>query len=105
MLSPAITDISWLIIIASKHSTSDARNPLKVLLNVSASHFSAESIILAFSDVLSKIGKPSGENRSYRCQQMFSGTLPALAGEAVLEHWLKQAWLMVEEQLLRQRKA
>ena len=93
------TDISWPIIIASKSSTSegDAPNPLKVLLDASASNSSAESIILAVGEVLSKIGKPSGENSSYRRLRVFSGTLPTPAGEEALEHWLEQASLMVEE--------
>lgn len=92
-------DTSWPIIIASKRSTSDedTPNPLQVLIDASASNSSAESIILAVGDVLSKMGKPSGENSSYRRLRMFSGTLPTPVGEEALEHWLEQAHLMVEE--------
>ena len=69
------TDVSWPVIIASKRSDSDgdALNPLTVLLDASSSSSSAESIIRAVGDVLSKIEKPSGENSSYRCLRMFSG--------------------------------
>uniref|UniRef100_A0A671YE20 Uncharacterized protein n=1 Tax=Sparus aurata TaxID=8175 RepID=A0A671YE20_SPAAU len=93
------TDVSWPIIIASKRSGSDgdALNPLSVLLDASSSNSSAESIIRAVGDVLSKIEKPSGENSSYRRLRVFSGTLPTPAGEEALEHWLEQARLMVEE--------
>ena len=66
-------------------------------MDSSASNSSAESIILAVGDVLSKIGKPSGETSSYRRLRMFSGTLPTPVGEEALEHWLEKAHLMVEE--------
>ncbi|KAJ8375794.1 hypothetical protein SKAU_G00063740 [Synaphobranchus kaupii] len=78
-------------------SDDDTQTPLKVLLDASASSGSAESIIRAVGDMLSKIEKPSGESSSYRRLRMFSGTLPTPAGEEVMEHWLEQARLMVEE--------
>ena len=91
--------ISCPIIIASNSSTSsgEALIPLKVLLHASASISSAESIILAVGDVLSKTGKLSGENSNYHRLRMFSGTLLTHAGDEVLEHWLEHAHLMVEE--------
>ncbi|XP_032364001.1 paraneoplastic antigen Ma1 homolog [Etheostoma spectabile] len=58
---------------------------------------SAESIIRAVGDVLSRAEKSSGEGTSYRRMRIFSGTLPTPAGEETLDHWLEQAWLMVEE--------
>ena len=93
------SDMSWPVIVASEKSTLDeeAQPPLKSLLDASASNSSAESIILAVGEVLSKVGKPSGENSSYRRLRVFSGTLPTPAGEETLEHWLEQARLMVEE--------
>ena len=75
----------------------DKYTPLKVLLDTAASSGSAESIIRAVGDMLSKIEKPTGEGSSYRRLRMFSGTLPPPAGEEGLEHWLDQAHFMVEE--------
>ncbi|XP_052469911.1 uncharacterized protein LOC128026690 [Carassius gibelio] len=58
---------------------------------------SAESIIRAVGDLLSKIEKPVSDSSSYRRLRVFSGTVPTPAGEEPLEHWLEQARLMVEE--------
>ncbi|KAK0148989.1 Paraneoplastic antigen Ma1 [Merluccius polli] len=93
------TEDSWpVIIVGERTALGDAvKTPLKSLLDASASNDSAESIIRAVGDLLSKIEKPSGENSSYRRLRMFSGTLPTPAGEEALEHWLEQARLMVEE--------
>ncbi|XP_060798243.1 paraneoplastic antigen Ma1 homolog [Neoarius graeffei] len=89
----------WPVIIAGERPVPDAdsQTPLKVLLDASASNGSAESIIRAVGEVLSKMEKPSSENSSYRRLKMFSGTLPTPVGEEALEHWLEQARLMVEE--------
>lgn len=93
------TDISWPIVIASRHlaSDGDSPNPLKVLFDVSASNSSGESIIQAVGDLLSNMRKSSGEGSSFRRRRMFSGILPTPAGEEALEHWLEQARWMVEE--------
>lgn len=58
---------------------------------------SAESIIRAVGDLLSKIDKPVSDSSSYRRLRVLSGTVPTPAGEETLEHWLEQAQLMVEE--------
>uniref|UniRef100_A0A3B3TCM2 Uncharacterized protein n=1 Tax=Paramormyrops kingsleyae TaxID=1676925 RepID=A0A3B3TCM2_9TELE len=58
---------------------------------------SAESLIRAVGDMLAKMGRPSGENNSYRRLRLFSGMLPTPLGEETLDHWLEHAWLMVEE--------
>ncbi|XP_017341990.1 paraneoplastic antigen Ma1 homolog [Ictalurus punctatus] len=93
------TDEAWPIVMATEAPAldEDAQTPLKVLLEASTSSGSAESIIRAVGDLLSKIEKPSGENSNYRHLRMLSGTLPAPAEEEVLEHWIEQARLMVEE--------
>ncbi|XP_076829819.1 paraneoplastic antigen Ma3 homolog [Brachyhypopomus gauderio] len=89
----------WPVIVAGERPVPDepGQTPLKDLLDVSASNGSAESIIRAVGEVLSKIERPTGENSSYRRLRMFSGTLPTPVGEEALEHWLEQARLMVEE--------
>ncbi|XP_063746163.1 paraneoplastic antigen Ma2-like [Eleginops maclovinus] len=55
-----------------------------------------ESILRALGDLLDKT-KPTIDHGSYRRLRIFSGTLPIPAGEEQFEHWLEQAWLMVEE--------
>uniref|UniRef100_A0A9J8DI63 Uncharacterized protein n=1 Tax=Cyprinus carpio carpio TaxID=630221 RepID=A0A9J8DI63_CYPCA len=67
----------------------------ETLLGSSAS--SPEAIIRAVGDLLSKIEKPASEGSSYRRLRIFSGTIPTPSGEESLEHWLEQAYLMVEE--------
>lgn len=57
---------------------------------------SAESIIRAVGDLLSKVEKPVGDGSSYRRLRVFSGIVPTPAGEESLEHWLEQAHLMVD---------
>ncbi len=58
---------------------------------------SPDAIIRAVGDLLEKTGKTSSEMGGYRRLRMFSGTIPTLAGEEQFEHWMEQAWLMVEE--------
>uniref|UniRef100_A0A667YF70 CCHC-type domain-containing protein n=1 Tax=Myripristis murdjan TaxID=586833 RepID=A0A667YF70_9TELE len=57
---------------------------------------STESILRAVGDFLDKTTKPS-DGGSYCRLRMFSGVLPTPPGEEPLDHWLEQAWLMVEE--------
>ncbi|XP_056157103.1 paraneoplastic antigen Ma1 homolog [Lampris incognitus] len=58
---------------------------------------SAESIIRAVGDLLDKTSKPPSESRGYRRLRTFSGTVPTPAGEESFDHWMEQAYLMVEE--------
>ncbi|KAK0135440.1 Paraneoplastic antigen Ma3 [Merluccius polli] len=55
-----------------------------------------ESILRALGELLDKT-KPTIDHGSYRRLRIFSGTLPIPAGEEQFEHWIEQAWLMVEE--------
>ncbi|KAK7889282.1 hypothetical protein WMY93_024842 [Mugilogobius chulae] len=55
-----------------------------------------ESILLAVGDLLEKTRKPQAEG-GYRRLRLFSGTLPVPPSEEPFDHWLEQAWLMVEE--------
>lgn len=73
----------------------DNEGCFKPLLGSSAS--SPEAIIRAVGDLLAKIEKPAGDASSYRRLRIFSGTIPTPPGEESLEHWLEQAYLMVEE--------
>ncbi|XP_060767152.1 paraneoplastic antigen Ma2 homolog [Neoarius graeffei] len=57
---------------------------------------STESILRAVGDLLDKTTKPA-EGGSYGRLRMFSGALPTPPGEEPFDHWLEQAWLMVEE--------
>ncbi|XP_058494566.1 uncharacterized protein LOC131465683 [Solea solea] len=57
---------------------------------------STESILAAVGDLLDKTTKPA-DGGSYGRLRMFSGALPTLPGEEPFDHWLEQAWLMVEE--------
>ncbi|KAJ8348558.1 hypothetical protein SKAU_G00271470 [Synaphobranchus kaupii] len=57
---------------------------------------STESILRAVGDLLDKTTKPS-DGGSYCRLRMFSGALPTPPGEEPFDHWLEQAWLMVEE--------
>uniref|UniRef100_A0A8C4S4Z7 Uncharacterized protein n=1 Tax=Erpetoichthys calabaricus TaxID=27687 RepID=A0A8C4S4Z7_ERPCA len=56
----------------------------------------ADSVIQAFGDLLEKTNRNSSEG-GYRNLRIFSGTQPVPAGEGQFDHWLEQAWLMVEE--------
>uniref|UniRef100_A0A9J8A271 Uncharacterized protein n=3 Tax=Cyprinus carpio TaxID=7962 RepID=A0A9J8A271_CYPCA len=85
----------WMIVIAYESPTPSS--PLKSLLEEPPESGSAESIIRAVGDLLTKMGTPSGDNSSYRRLRVFSGTLPTPVGEESLEHWLEHARLMVEE--------
>ena len=58
---------------------------------------SAESLIRAVTDLLDKTSKPAGEGGGYRRLRVFSGIVPTPAGEEQFDHWLEQAYLMVEE--------
>ncbi|CAL9702059.1 unnamed protein product [Knipowitschia caucasica] len=55
-----------------------------------------ESILLAVGDLLEKTCKPTTEG-GYRRLRLFSGNLPIPPSEEAFDHWLEQAWLMVEE--------
>uniref|UniRef100_A0A672HLD9 Uncharacterized protein n=1 Tax=Salarias fasciatus TaxID=181472 RepID=A0A672HLD9_SALFA len=57
---------------------------------------STESILQAVGDLLEKMHKPQTEG-GYRRLRLFSGNLPVPPNEETFEHWLEQAWLMVEE--------
>uniref|UniRef100_A0A672IGG7 Uncharacterized protein n=1 Tax=Salarias fasciatus TaxID=181472 RepID=A0A672IGG7_SALFA len=57
---------------------------------------STESILKAVGDLLEKTSKPPAEV-GYRRLRIFSGLLPVPPGEEQFDHWLEQAWLMVEE--------
>ena len=58
---------------------------------------SVESIIRAVGDLLDKTAKPTSESGGYRRLRTFSGTVPTPAGEESFDHWMEQAYLMVEE--------
>ncbi|CAL9706650.1 unnamed protein product [Knipowitschia caucasica] len=58
---------------------------------------SAEMLIRAVTDLLDKTSKPASESGGYRRLRIFSGTVPTPAGEEQFDHWLEQAYLMVEE--------
>ncbi|XP_060792615.1 paraneoplastic antigen Ma1 homolog [Neoarius graeffei] len=57
---------------------------------------STESILHTVGDLLDKTTKPT-DGGSYGQLHMFSGALPTPPGEEPFDHWLEQAWLMVEE--------
>lgn len=57
---------------------------------------STESILQAVGDLLEKTRKPQAEG-GYRRLRLFSGNLPIPHSEEPFDHWLEQAWLMVEE--------
>lgn len=70
---------------------------IKALLpNPPPSTNSTESILQAVGDFMQKTSKPPTES-GYRRLRLFSGTQPVPVGEEQLDHWLEQAWLMVEE--------
>lgn len=56
---------------------------------------STESLIRAVSDLLDKATKPA-ENGGYRRLRVFSGITPTPVGEEQFDHWLEQAYMMVE---------
>uniref|UniRef100_A0A8C4SXU3 CCHC-type domain-containing protein n=1 Tax=Erpetoichthys calabaricus TaxID=27687 RepID=A0A8C4SXU3_ERPCA len=66
---------------------------------------SADSVIQAFGDLLEKTNRPSSEG-GYHHLRIFSGTQPVPAGEEQFDHWLEQAWLMVEksEYMVKEKK-
>ncbi|XP_007545199.2 paraneoplastic antigen Ma3 homolog, partial [Poecilia formosa] len=55
-----------------------------------------ESLIRAVSDLLDKAAKPATEAGGFRRLRTFSGILPTPAGEEQFDHWLEQAYMMVE---------
>uniref|UniRef100_A0A3P9DK43 Uncharacterized protein n=1 Tax=Maylandia zebra TaxID=106582 RepID=A0A3P9DK43_9CICH len=57
---------------------------------------STESVLQAVGDFLEKARKPQAEG-DYRRLRLFSGNLPVPPSEDPFDHWLEQAWLMVEE--------
>ena len=57
---------------------------------------STESILRAVGDLLDKTTKPSDGGHYVRLR-IFSGALPTPPSEESYDHWLEQAWLMVEE--------
>uniref|UniRef100_A0A3P8NZ75 CCHC-type domain-containing protein n=1 Tax=Astatotilapia calliptera TaxID=8154 RepID=A0A3P8NZ75_ASTCA len=57
---------------------------------------STESVLQAVGDFLEKARKPQAEG-GYRRLRLFSGNLPVPPSEDPFDHWLEQAWLMVEE--------
>lgn len=57
-----------------------------------------EAILHAVSNLFDKSAKPSMESGGYRRLWIFSGTVPTPAGEEQLDHWLEQAYLMVESE-------
>ncbi|XP_049329329.1 uncharacterized protein LOC111193656 [Astyanax mexicanus] len=58
---------------------------------------STETIVQTMSELLRQNRSVSLEGHSYRRFRMFSGVIPTPAGEESLEHWLEQAYVMVEE--------
>lgn len=58
---------------------------------------STEAILRAVGDLFDKTVKPSAESGGYRRLRIFSGIVPTPAGEEQFDHWLEQAYLMVEE--------
>lgn len=58
---------------------------------------STESILRAMGDLLDKTTRPVTESGGYRRLRIFSGIVPTPAGEEQFDHWLEQAYLMVEE--------
>lgn len=64
---------------------------------------STESILQAVGDLLEKTNKPQLEG-GYRRLRIFSGNLPVPPNEEPFDHWLEQAWLMVEETVCTERE-
>lgn len=56
-----------------------------------------ESLIRAVASLLDKTNKPTAESGGFRRLRIFSGIVPTPAGEEQFDHWLEQAFLMVEE--------
>ncbi|KAI7799692.1 hypothetical protein IRJ41_009439 [Triplophysa rosa] len=89
----------WHIIVSSVDATDSGEFSKKVqaLFTSSPTESSApDAIIRAVGDLLEKTSK-IGESGGYRRLRVFSGTIPTSAGEEQFEHWIEQAWLMVEE--------
>ncbi len=104
----------WKIVISSGEDTSSEDFATKVhnllqserrtaedlqamFLSAVSENSSPDAIIRAVGDLLEKTGKTPSETGGYRRLKMFSGTIPTPAGEEQFEHWMEQAWLMVEE--------
>lgn len=72
-------------------------NDVQALFTESQPTSSAESLIRAVTDLLDKTTKPASESGGYRRLRVFSGIVPTPSGEEQFDHWLEQAYLMVEE--------
>uniref|UniRef100_A0A3Q1G6J1 Paraneoplastic antigen Ma1 homolog n=1 Tax=Acanthochromis polyacanthus TaxID=80966 RepID=A0A3Q1G6J1_9TELE len=68
-----------------------------LLPGLQAASSPTESILRAVGDLLDKTAKPSLDSGGYRRLRIFSGVVPTPAGEEQFDHWLEQAYLMVEE--------
>uniref|UniRef100_A0A3B4FMQ1 Uncharacterized protein n=1 Tax=Pundamilia nyererei TaxID=303518 RepID=A0A3B4FMQ1_9CICH len=55
-----------------------------------------KSVLQVVGDFLEKAHKPQAEGGYWRLR-LFSGNLPVPPSEDPFDHWLEQAWLMVEE--------
>ncbi|XP_059354029.1 paraneoplastic antigen Ma2 homolog [Carassius carassius] len=110
---------TWpLVTIASNPAPEEFGTKLKVLLETEGKTMddlkallsspqpptnSTESILKAVGDLLEKTSKPPAEG-GYRRLRIFSGLLPVPPGEEQFDHWLEQAWLMVEESECMERE-
>ncbi|KAK2865790.1 hypothetical protein Q7C36_001846 [Tachysurus vachellii] len=65
--------------------------------SLGSSTSSPESIIRAVGEILEKAVKPQSDSNAYRRLRTFSGTVPTPAGEETMEHWIKQARIMITE--------
>lgn len=104
---------AWPIVIVDKSSGADedfsskltallqaegkSLDDMQALLTKTQPFSSTESILRAVGDLLDKMAKPPIESGGYRRLRIFSGTVPTPAGEEQFDHWLEQAYLMVEE--------
>lgn len=55
-----------------------------------------EAILRAVSDLLDKTAKSSIDSGRYQRLRCFSGLLLVPVGEEQFDHWMGQAWLIVE---------
>ncbi|XP_060757027.1 paraneoplastic antigen Ma2-like [Neoarius graeffei] len=90
-LSPSGQEDKWRIVISSESLGEEGDFP------ETPPSASADTLIRAEGDLLSKMAKPSNENSSYRRLRIFSGTVPTPTGEESYEHWIEHAHLMVDE--------
>lgn len=113
LVPPEVLPVSgtepWKIVILSGEDCAEkVQNPFqndKTIIEDSQAMFSSavstnsspDAIIRAVGDLLEKTGRTSSETGGYRRLRVFSGTIPTPSGEEQFEHWMEQAWLMVEE--------